>query len=112
MAAKRQIRGETYNVAELVDSAIAAADSMVLDLENARQCLGYMGHRNPSDEMVTRYARESAILAVMTRATGAAFSGQIGKIRFTDREQTIADVNSYLNRRNQGQRSRWTASHK
>ena len=105
--AKRTIRGEQYNIEALVDSAIAAADSRTLDTEKARNSLAFLGNRNPSDAQVNQYARESAILAELQRTTGAAFNGQIGKISFTDRDKTISDVNSYLNRRNAGHRSRW-----
>ena len=112
MAAKRQIRGEKYNVAELVDEAIAAVDSTNLDLEAAREALARLGHQNPADALVIRYARESAILDILARTTGAQFAGQIGKINFSDREQAIRGVNSYLNRRIHGQRARWGASHR
>jgi len=105
--AKRTIRGEQYNISELVDNAIASADSRTLDTEAARKSLAFLGNRNPSDAVVNQYARESAILAELQNQTGAAFSGQIGKIGFADRDRAIAQVNSYLNRRIQGQRSRW-----
>lgn len=105
--AKRTIRGEKYNVAELVDSAIAAADGRTLDTDAARKSLALLGNRNPSDAVVNQYARESAILAELQRETGAAFSGQVGKIGFANRDKAIAQVNSYLDRRNAGQRSRW-----
>lgn len=105
--AKRTIRGEQYNISELVDGAIAAADSKTLDTNAARKSLALLGNRNPSDAVVNQYARESAILAELQRETGAAFSGQVGKIGFANRDKAIAQVNSYLNRRIQGQRSRW-----
>lgn len=105
--AKRTIRGEQYNISELVDGAIAAADSRTLDTNAARESLARLGNRNPSDAQVSQYARESAILAELQRETGAAFNGQIGKIGFANRDKAIAQVNSYLNRRIQGQRSRW-----
>ncbi len=105
--AKRTIRGEKYNVAELVDNAIAAADGRTLDTDAARRSLALLGNRNPSDAVVNQYARESAILAELQSQTGAAFNGQIGKIGFANRDNAIAQVNSYLNRRIQGQRSRW-----
>ena len=105
--AKRTIRGEQSNISELVDGAIAAADSRTLDTDAARRSLALLGNRNPSDALVNQYARESAILAELQRETGAAFSGQVGKIGFANRERAIEQVNSYLNRRIQGQRSRW-----
>lgn len=105
--AKRTIRGEQYNISELVDGAIAAADSRTLDTDKARQSLAFLGNRNPSDAQVNQYARESAILAELQRTTGAAFNGQIGKISFASRDTAVSQVNAYLNRRNAGQRSRW-----
>lgn len=107
MTSKRTIRGEQYNIAELIDGAIAAIDGAVLDTDAARKSLGYLGHANPSDELVSHYARESAILDVLQRQTGAAFRNQIGKIGFDDRDKAIEQVNRYLNRRNAGHRSRW-----
>jgi hypothetical protein len=113
MNAKRQIRGTEYNVAEMVQNAIAAADSQVLNLEKARQSLAYIGNRNPTEEQVTRYAREFAILNKLAQATGAyGFENQIGKIDFSSTEKAVSDVNAYLSRRNQAHRSRWTTSHR
>jgi hypothetical protein len=109
MTTKRTVNGQQYNIAQVVDEAVAAADATSPDLEAARQSLARLGHRNPSDEIVTRYARETAILETLSNITGAAFSSQIGKISFTSRERTIADVESYLNRRIQGQHARWTS---
>ena len=103
----RTINGTKYNVAEIVDNAIATVENMTLDTEKALDSLRRLGHQNPDEELVTRYARETAILKVLERQTGANFSGQIGKINFTSREKTISDVESYLNRRIAGQRSRW-----
>lgn len=105
--AKRTIRGEQYNIEALVDGAIAAVEGRTLDTDAARQSLAFLGHRNPSDAVVEQYARESAILAELQHTTGAAFKGQIGKIGFANRDNAIAQVNSYLNRRNAGHRSRW-----
>jgi hypothetical protein len=110
MNAKRQIKGSQYNVAELVRDAIIAADSQPLNLEKARKSLGYLGNTNPTDELVARYARETAILAHLARATGAyGFENQVGKINFTTTETAIAGVNAYLSRRNSARQSRWNA---
>lgn len=110
---KRQIKGTEYNVAELVENAIAAADSQSLNLEKARTSLAYIGNRNPTDEQVFRYARETVILNKLAQATGAyGFENQIGKIDFSSTEKAVSDVNAYLSRRNQAHRARWTASHK
>jgi hypothetical protein len=111
MNTKRQINGQKFSVAELVDEAIATATISRFDTEKARKSLEYLGNRNPSDEMIAAYARETAILRKLSEMTQANFSGQIGKISFDNRDLTITDVESYLNRRVQGQHARWTASH-
>lgn len=109
MATKRTIRGQQYDVQSLVDSAIALADSKPLDTDAARQSLAYLGHSNPSDELVSRYARERAILNELARTTGAGgFQGQVGKISFDNRDRVIEQVSSYLNRRNSANKARWT----
>lgn len=113
MTAKRQIKGAQYNVSELVQNAIAAADSQVMDTVKARNSLRFFGHQNPSEEQIARYARETAILSNLARSTGAfGFENQIGKIDFSTTEKAIAGVESYLNRRIAGNRARWTASHR
>ena len=110
MADKRQIRGEKYNVSELVQNAIAAADSKPIDLEKARYGLRGLGNTNPSDELLARYARELAICEELARTTGAyGFTGQVGKIDFSSTENAISDVNAYLSRRNNANHQRWTA---
>lgn len=105
---KRQIAGQKFSVTQIVDEAIAAVDGMTLNTEAARESLIRLGHQNPDENLVTRYARESAILSILGRMTEANFAGQIGKINFTDRETAINNVHSYLNRRIQGQHARWT----
>jgi len=111
MNTKRQIKGAEYNVAELVQNAIAAADGQALNPEKARTSLAYYGNRTPTDEQVTRYARETVILNKLAQATGAyGFENQIGKIDFSSTEKAFSDVNAYLSRRNQAHRARWTAS--
>lgn len=110
MATKRTINGTKYSITELVDAAIAAVESKTLNLETARKSLAFLGNRNPDDATVIRYARESAILDILARETGANFSGQIGKIDFTNREKAITSVENYLNRRIAGQHRRWNQS--
>lgn len=105
--AKRTIRGEQYNVAQLVDNAIAAVKAMELDTDAARSALQKLGHRDPEESTINRYARESAILNILQDVTGAAFTNQIGKINFTNRDRAIVEVNAYLNRRIQGMRQGW-----
>jgi hypothetical protein len=109
MNAKRTVNGQQFSIDQIVDEAIAAAATMPLDTERARQSLVYWGHQNPSEEVITRYAQDYNILTAMQRMTGANFTGQMGKISFASRERTIADVGSYLNRRIQGQHARWTS---
>lgn len=104
---KRTIRGEQYNVAQLVDEAIAAVDANPLDTADADAYLRRMGHTAPAPELVARVAREKAILARMQNATGASFTGQLGNISFENRDKAVEQANAYLNRRNAGHRSRW-----
>lgn len=104
---KRTIRGEQYNVSQIVDEAIAVVDAGTLDTADADAYLRRMGHTAPATELVNRVAREKAILAVLARQTGAAFNGQLGNISFADRDRAIEQANAYLNRRNAGHRSRW-----
>ena len=105
--AKRTIRGEQYNIAQVVDEAIAAVDAQAIDTTDADAYLRRMGHTAPATELVNQVARDMAILAKMQKATGASFTGQLGKIGFTNRDKAIGQSNAYLNRRNQGHRSRW-----
>ena len=104
MATRRIIRGEKYDVAQLVNDAMATARP---DTTAAQAALRRMGHTNPAPELVGRYARDAAILAELQRTTGAAFNGQIGKIGFDNVDTAIRQVNAYLNRRNAGHRSEW-----
>jgi hypothetical protein len=107
MTTKRQIQGQQYNVAELVDGAITQVNGMALDLDGARAKLAALGHRTPSDAIVTKYARESAILSILARQTGANFENQIGKIDFSNQQRAIEDVDAYLWRRVHGMRSNY-----
>ena len=104
MSTKRTIRGEKYDIAQLVTDAMAAARP---DTTAAAAALQRMGHTNPDAELINRYARDAAVLAELQRMTGAAFNGQIGKIGFDNVGAATQQVNSYLNRRNAGHRSRW-----
>lgn len=107
MITKRTIRGEKYDIATVVDEAIATVDAGTLDTNAARSYLMRAGHTNPAEELVNTVARDTAILNLMTRTTGASFNGQIGKICFVNRDRAIEQANAYLNRRNAGHRSRW-----
>ena len=107
MTTKRTIRGEKYDIAAVVDEAIAAVNSQPLDTADARSYLLRMGHTAPADELINRVAREKAILTRKQKTTGATFTGQLGKISFDNRDKAIEQANAYLDRRNQGHRSRW-----
>lgn len=107
MMSRRTIRGEKYNIEQIVDSAIRTVDAGTLNINAARRSLAVLGHTNPTDAMVNQYARDKDILAILTKQTGAAFNGQIGKIEFTNRDKAVSQVDAYLNRRNAGNRSRW-----
>ncbi len=107
MTDKRTIRGEKYDIAAVVDNAIATVDAGTLDITDAEAYLRRMGHTAPAPELVNTVARDTAILNLMTRATGASFSGQIGKISFANRDLAIEQANAYLNRRNAGHRAQW-----
>lgn len=107
MADKRTIRKEKYNIEQLVDEAIATVDAGTLDTDAASAYLRRMGHTNPAEELINTVARDTAILNLMTRTTGASFNGQLGKITFANRDRAIEQANAYLNRRNAGHRSRW-----
>lgn len=110
--AKRQIAGQQYDVEKLVTNAITTVDAQELNTDRARAALLKLGHTNPDEKLVTRYARESAILSLLAQETKANFGGQIGKIDFSTTEKAVSQVNAYLNRRNAGHRARWTASHR
>lgn len=105
--AKRTIRGEQYNIAQVVDEAIAAVDAQAIDTTDADAYLRRMGHTAPATELVNQVARDMAILTKLEKVTGASFTGQLGKISFDNRDKAIDQANAYLNRRNAGHRSRW-----
>lgn len=108
MNAKRTIKGKTHNIPEITVVAMAETVSEK-ELENAKNALSLMGHENPSDELVQKYAYEKKVCAKLSALTGAYFQGQLGKIDFSSTESAIDGVNSYLNRRNAGHRARWNA---
>lgn len=102
-APKRMIRGSVYDIGDLVDQAIAYGDTHQ-NIEKARADLKLLGHTNPDEEVVVRYAREKAALTFLNMKTGADFPGQLGKIDFRkSREEVITEVNKYLDRRKVGQ---------
>ncbi len=102
----RTIAGKRYNTAEVVNRAISEGRD---DLPAARAALTRLGHTNPPDAMVRDYARQARVLGNIERITGSAASGQIGKWNFSNAQTIMNSFDSYLNRRIQGQRSRWTA---
>lgn len=108
----RQIRGQQYRVDELVDEVLQQVHDQKLDLTFAKQTLEMMGHTNPPETLVYKYAREKAILAQLQQRTGANFNSQIGKIDFNSRESAIDGVERYLWRRVHGMRSNWTKTNR
>lgn len=112
MTTKRQINGTKYNVAELVDRAIAAAASRTFNLERERQELGKLGHINADDETTLRYAQNKMTCYILADYTGVGgFKDVVGKLDFQSRETIITGVQEYLDRRIAGQHSQWTKSH-
>ena len=106
MANTRQINGTQYNVEALVDEALAA--ELTIDMNAARAALARLGHRTPDEALVSRYARESAILNYLGEKTGARFDNQVGKIDLSNRAAAIDGVQSYLWRRVHGQRRNYS----
>ena len=103
----RQVANRRINTAAVVNEAIARANGQALDLDGARAALQRLGHSAPTAEHIERYAYEVAVLAALEALTGANTTGQIGRWDFAS-AQTLHDAfNRYLNRRVQGQRSRW-----
>ncbi len=102
----RIINGKKFNTADLVNEALQKASETDLDLEKAREWLAYYYHTSDEDAIL-RYATETEILKILDRMTGANFGGQIGKWNMGTAESIHDEMNSYLNRRIQGRRSRW-----
>ena len=103
----RQVANRQINTATVVNEAIARANGRALDLDGARLALQRLGHSDPTAEHIERYAYEVAVLAALEEITGASATQQIGRWDFAS-AQTLHDAfNRYLNRRVQGQRSRW-----
>jgi len=104
---KRIIRGETHDTADIVNEAISQVRELVLDLDAARSSLKWV-NPNATDDQVLRYATEKALLVILGSLTGANFEGQLGKWNTSTAESIHSEVNSYLNRRIQGQKANWT----
>jgi hypothetical protein len=109
----RQIGGNKYDTAEVVNNALIEAqkkeDAGQLDLKTSESMLRSYGHKNPTPELIHELARQNMIQKEIDAAVpGANTGGQVGKWKF-DSAQTIHDnFNSYLERRIQGQKARWT----
>lgn len=101
----RTIAKQKFNTADVVNHAIRQGRD---DLPAARAALTRMGHSNPSDAMVRDYARQTRVLGNISRITGSNALGQLGKWDFSSANSILRSFDSYLNRRIQGQRSRWT----
>jgi hypothetical protein len=103
----RQVANRKVDTAAVVNEAITRANAQALDLDGARRMLRALGHSDPASEMVETYAYQLAVLAALQSLTGANTSGQIGRWDFRSAQSVHDAFNSYLNRRVQGQRSRW-----
>ena len=103
----RQVANRKINTAAVVNEAITRANGQALDLDGARAALQRLGHSDPASEMVESYAYQVVVLAEIAALTGATTATQIGKWDFRSAQSVHDAFNSYLNRRVQGQRSRW-----
>lgn len=103
----RQVAKRQINTAAVVNEAITRANDQALDLEGARTALQRLGHSAPTAEQVESYAYQVAVLTALQALTGANTTAQIGKWPFASAQSVHDAFNSYLNRRVQGQRSRW-----
>lgn len=101
----RTISKQKFNTADVVNRAIREGRN---DLPAARAALVRMGHSNPSDALVRDYATQMRVLGNISRITGSNALGQLGKWDFSSANSILRSFDSYLNRRIQGQRSRWT----
>jgi primosomal protein N'' len=104
----RQVANRQINTATVVNEAIAQANGQALDLDGAREALRKLGQSNPAADVVESYAYQVAVLAALETLTGASTTQQIGKWDFRSAQSIHDAFNSYLSRRVQGQRSRWT----
>ena len=110
MATKtRQIKGQKFNVEQLIDEAFKAVAQETYSVRSVMFNLERMGITEPTEAQTVEFA----FLDVLARATGAAFQNQFGRdlIDISSRERAIETVNGYLNRRVQGQRSNYTQQH-
>ena len=104
----RQIAGQKVNTADVVNAAIEYANvTENLDIEGAGKALQALGHTSPAEHIVETYAFQMAILTHLEQATGADCTRQIGKWKMNSARDILSEFDSYLNRRIQGQRSRW-----
>lgn len=123
----RQIAGQKYNTADVVNRAIAMGGKV--DTDSARANLQRLGLREysaeeaakyqrfygtPPPNMLTaaaiqKYAREDRILRNIDSIVHANVRGQIGKWDFTSAQSIHSSFDAYLSRRVSGQRARWTS---
>jgi hypothetical protein len=103
----RQVANRQINTAAVVNEAITRVNAQALDLDGARAALQRLGHSAPTAEQVETYAYQMAVLTALAALTGANTTAQIGKWNFASAQSVHDAFNSYLNRRVQGQRSRW-----
>jgi hypothetical protein len=112
--AKRTVKGQQYNPEQLVSDALAAVAINGTDTESARLALVRLGHAEPEDALIARYAFQVAVLDQIGQAVGEpdALRRQVGKWDMGSTESIVRNLNAYLDRRNAGRRARWTQSHR
>jgi len=103
----RQVRNVRIDTVAVVNAAIETVSGQTLDLAAAEDKLRSYGHTNPEQTLIERLAYELAVLAELQKLTGASCTSQVGKWDFTSTETIYASLDSYLNRRVAGMRSRW-----
>lgn len=123
----RQIAGQKYNTADVVNRAISMGGK--LDTDTARTTLQQRGFREYSTEeaasyqrvwgtppanalttaVIRKYAREDLILRNIDSIVHANARSQIGKWDFTSAQTLHSSFDAYLSRRVSGQRARWSA---
>lgn len=109
MASKRQVAGQKIDTLATVRQAMAMSETKVLDLDGSSDALNRLGHANPAEALVMRYAREMRLLSTLDEMVpGMNCLGQIGKWNMMSEETIHVAFNSYLNRRIAGQHQRWS----
>jgi hypothetical protein len=103
----RQVANRKVNTAAVVNEAITRGQRPGARPGRCPRRAAAARPQRPSAEQVETYAYQVAVLAALQSLTGANTSGQIGRWDFRSAQSVHDAFNSYLNRRVQGQRSRW-----